>query len=479
MGAFQIPNHTFLLGPRFYFVWMLAAIIAAQASQSIAADARKPNVIVFLSDDVGYGEYGFQGNEQIPTPNIDSIAKGGVRFTQGYVSGPYCSPTRAGLMTGRYQTRFGHEFNEGGATGTANGFGLPLTEKTIANRMQDLGYATCAIGKWHLGGPPNHLPMKRGFDEFFGTVANTPFFNPPNFVDSRQSGEVHPIKDDKFYTTDAYGERAVDWIERHKEAPFFLYVPFNAQHAPLQATEKYLARFPSIADEKRRTFAAMMSAMDDAVGRVLAKIRQMGQEENTLIFFLCDNGGPTPQTTSSNGPLRGFKATTWEGGVRVPFCAQWKGKIPAGQTYEHPIIQLDILPTAVAAAGGKIDPLWKLDGVNLLPYLTGEKKQRPHETLYWRFGEQWAIRHGDWKLVVGNEPGSPATKTKPAELINLAADIGEAKNLAGEQPEKVKELQALLVAWNAEQKDPLWRPNPAAKKKAEKTKNQAKTAPAK
>ncbi|MCI0358405.1 MAG: sulfatase-like hydrolase/transferase, partial [Planctomycetaceae bacterium] len=340
-----------------HFVLLLAAFIAASPNATcLAADAKKPNVIVFLSDDVGYGEYGFQGNKQIPTPNIDSIAKGGVRFTQGYVSGPYCSPTRAGLMTGRYQTRFGHEFNEGGAAGTSNGFGLPLTEKTIANRMHDLGYATCAIGKWHLGGSPEHLPMKRGFDEFFGTVANTPFFNPPRFVDSRKSNEVHPIMDDKFYSTDAYGERAVDWIQQQKDKPYFMYVPFNAQHAPLQATEKYLARFANIEDPNRRTFAAMMSAMDDAVGLVLKKVRELGQEENTLIFVLADNGGPTASTTSQNGPLRGFKATTWEGGVRVPFCAQWKGKIPAGTTYENPIIQLDILPTAIAAAGGQVDP---------------------------------------------------------------------------------------------------------------------------
>ncbi len=457
---------------------LVASVLALMTSVTtcLAADAKKPNVIVFLSDDVGYGEYGFQGNMQIPTPNIDSIAKGGVRFTQGYVSGPYCSPTRAGLMTGRYQTRFGHEFNEGGAAGTSNGFGLPLTEKTFANRMHELGYATCAIGKWHLGGSPEHLPMKRGFDEFFGTVANTPFFKPPRFVDSRKSNEVHAVTDANFYTTDAYGERAADWVERNKDKPYFMYVPFNAQHAPLEATEKHLARFPKIEDEKRRTFAAMMAAMDDAVGLVLAKVRELGQEENTLIFFLSDNGGPTSQTTSSNGPLRGFKATTWEGGVRVPFCVQWKGKIPAGTMYENPIIQLDLLPTAIAAAGGQVDPAWKLDGVNLLPYLTGENKGKPHETLYWRFGDQWAIRHGDWKLVVGNEQGSPATKTKPAELINLASDIGESKNLAASEPRKVEELQKLYASWNAEQEEPRWRPMPGAKKKAQKAKKAAKAA---
>jgi arylsulfatase A-like enzyme len=219
-----------------------------------------------------------------------------------------------------------------------------------------------------------------------------------------------------------------------------------------------------------------MSALDDAVGAVLEKVRDNGHEENTLIFFLADNGGPTAQTTSKNDPLRGFKATTWEGGIRVPFCVQWKGKIPAGKTYEHPIIQLDILPTAVAAAGGKVDPAWKLDGVNLLPYLTGDNASQPHETLYGRFGNQWAIRHGDYKLVVGNEPGMPATPTKTASLFNLAADISEAEDLAAEQPEKVKELAALHAAWNAEQEPPRWRPNPAGKgkNKAGKGKNKAK-----
>ncbi len=429
-----------------------------------AAEERKPNVIVFLSDDVGYGEYGFQGNKEIPTPHIDSIARDGVRFTAGYVSGPYCSPTRAGLLTGRYQTRFGHEWNEGPATEGGREFGLPVEEKTIADRMKSLGYATCAVGKWHLGRGPNFIATARGFDEFYGTVGNTPFFNPPNFIDTRKSPEVTPVKDESFYTTDAYGERAVDWIGRHKDQPFFLYLPFNAQHTPLQATQKYLDRFTGIEDEKRRTFAAMMSAMDDAVGRVLAKVREIGQEENTLIFFLCDNGGPTPVTTSNNGPLRGVKATTLEGGVRVPFCVQWKGRIPAGKTYDQPIIQLDILPTAVAAAGGSVDAAWKLDGVDLMPYLTGKKDGAPHDALYWRFGEQWAIRKGDWKLVASRPDG------KEPKLFNLKDDIGEAKDLTAANPDKAKELQAAWTAWNSELKPPLWKPAPAQQQTKKKKK---------
>lgn len=423
---------------------MRSAIVSCLLSSLLAgaalADAKKPNVIVFLIDDTGWGEIGFQGNQEIPTPNIDTIAKNGIRFTQGYVAATYCSPCRAGLMTGRYPTRFGHEFNS-----VANVTGLSANETTIANRLKTLGYATAAVGKWHLGHQPENRPTKRGFDEFYGTLANTPFFHPTQFVDSRISEEIQQIDDANFYTTDQYAERAVDWIEKQKDQPYFLYVPFNAQHAPLQAPQKYLDRFPSIADEKRKLFAAMMAGVDEAVGRVLEKVRQLGQEENTLVFFFADNGGPTASTTSQNGPLRGFKTTTWEGGTRVPFAVQWKGQIPAGKTYENPIVQLDILPTAIAAAGGTADPSWKLDGVNLLPYLKGENAARPHETLYWRFGDQWAVRHGDLKLVVGNGGG-----TEP-ELYDLAADIGESKNLASEKPEEAKQLLALWQTWNAEQ----------------------------
>jgi arylsulfatase A-like enzyme len=443
--------------------------MAIGAGDHVVAAESKPNIIVFLSDDLGWGELGFQGNKEIPTPHQDSIAKNGIRFTQGYVSGPYCSPTRAGLMTGRYQTRFGHEFNGGGGAGN-NSFGLPLSEKTIADRLKSLGYATAAVGKWHLGAPPKFIATERGFDEFYGTVANTPFFNPPNFIDTRVGTQVQPVKDDSFYTTDAYAARAVDWIEKHKNGPFFLYFPFNAQHAPLQATQKYLDRVASIQDEKRRTFAAMMVAMDDAIGRVLDTLRKHKLEENTLIFYLADNGGPTQQTTSSNLPLRGFKATTSEGGVRVPFAVQWKGRLPAGKTYEHPIIQLDILPTAIAAAGGQVDPAWKLEGVNLLPYLEGKNTGKPHDALFWRFGPQWAIRQGDWKLVTSrvdnNEP----------RLINLADDIAEANDLKAKHPDKVAELTAAWKKWDELNIAPLWTPanQPAATGATETTTKKAK-----
>lgn len=427
------------------FAIAVAALVAGSAGGVSAAD--KPNVVLFLADDEGYGELGCYGNPEIPTPNIDSIAKNGVRFTNGYVSGPYCSPTRAGLMTGRYQTRFGHEWNPP----QGDKYGLPLSETTFANRMKDLGYATACVGKWHLGWAPKFRPTSRGFDEFYGTLANTPFFHPTQWMDTRVSDEVRPtLEDPDLYTTDAYAARAVDWIEKHKDVPYFLYLPFNAQHAPLQAPQKYLDRFPQIADEKRKLFAAMMSAKDDAVGAVLAKVRELGQEENTLIVYLTDNGGPTESTTSKNGPLRGFKMSTLEGGIRVPFMMQYKGKIPAGETYDHPVIQLDLLPTVVTAAGGKTDPAWKLDGVDLMPYLTGKDSGRPHETLYWRMGPQKAVRHGDWKLVASRIDG-PYWK-----LFNLAEDVGEAKDLSAENRDKVKELTALWEAWDAEQAEPLW-----------------------
>lgn len=446
---------------------MVFLSFTAFATFAAAADGKKPNVIIFLSDDVGWGEHGFQGNKQIPTPNIDSIARCGVRCTNAYIAATYCSPSRAGLMTGRYPTRFGHEFNEGAPTpaNKAGVFGLPLTETTLPTRLKALGYATAAIGKWHLGGKPEYLPMSRGFEEFYGTVANTSFFNPRQFVDSRESPDVHPIKDSNFYTTDAYAARAVDWLGKQKDKPFFLYLPFNAQHEPLQAPAKYMDKFTHIADEKRRTFAAVMSAMDDAVGKVLAKVKDMGQEENTLIFYYSDNGGPTKQTTSQNGPLRGFKATTSEGGTRIPFCVQWKGTLPAGVDFNFPIQNLDIQPTILTAAGATIDPAWKFDGVDLLPYLTGKNTARPHETLYWRFGEQWAIRKGDWKLVA-----SRIDQLKP-RLINLAEDIAEANDLSDKEPEKKHELEMAWKAWSAEQSEPLWKPaGPNGRKKPMNTK---------
>jgi len=267
---------------------------------------------------------------------------------------------------------------------------------------------------------------------------------------------------------DAIAERAVDFIKRQKSQPFFLYLAFNAVHTPMQATDKYLARFPHIADEQRRTYAAMLSAMDDGIGKTLAALRAEGLEENTLIVFFNDNGGPTMAGTtingSSNAPLRGSKRQTWEGGIRVAFIIRWKGHLAEGKIDARPIIQLDVLPTALAAAGVQPQPQWQFDGVNLLPFLTDKKSGRPHETLYWRLGEHMAIRKGDWKLVKTKEgplkEANPSTfnDLSSAELYNLAEDIRETRNLAAAHPEKVKELAADWQRWNKELAKPLWSP---------------------
>ena len=430
---------------------------------AVAARAAQPNILVILADDLGWGELGCQGfTREVPTPHIDSLAANGTRFTNGYVSGPYCSPTRAGFMTGRYQQRFGHEFNPGPAASADKTFGLSLKEVTIADRLKAAGYATGWFGKSHLGYEPAFHPLRRGFDEYYGFLGGA-----HSYLDAR-ADRANPIlrgtqvtDDTGGYTTEAFAREAVDFIRRNRERPWFTYLAFNAVHGPLEATEKYLQRFRHVTDPRRRTYCAMESAMDDAIGSVLGALREHRIEENTLIFFFSDNGGPTPGNTSSNGPLRGYKAQTWEGGVRVPFIVQWKGRVPAGRVDPRPVIQLDIHPTALAAAGVTAKPDWRLDGVNLLPFLTGQDASAPHPALFWRFGAQVAVRMGDWKLVKGaGLPGIAAeggrSSIEGAELYNLAEDIGEKNNLAAREPAKVRELAAAWNTWNADNVEPLW-----------------------
>jgi len=421
----------------------------AQSAQT-ASNKLKPNIILILADDLGYADLGIQGCPDIPTWNIDSIGKSGVRFSQGYVSCPLCAPTRAGIMTGRYQQRFGFEYNPGPANMAQPEFGLPLNELTIAERLKKLGYATGMFGKWHLGFKPEFHPTKRGFDEFFGFLGGAHSYLPG----SRQMNDGSLQRGtetvaEKEYLTDALAREAVAFIDRHRNEPFFLYLPFNAVHAPMEATDKYLARFKDIQNDLRRTHAAMLSALDDAVGNVIARLRANKLEDRTLIVFLGDNGGPTTQTTSNNAPLRGFKAQVLEGGIRIPFMMQWKGRLPEGKVDDRPIIALDIHPTAVAAAGGAIDPAWQLDGLNLLPYLTGERSGTPHEKLFWRMGpRQRAIRQGNLKLVW--------SASIQGQLFDVSTDPGESKNLAAERPDDVKKLQAEFDQWNAQLQDPKW-----------------------
>lgn len=448
----------------------------------LAADApRKPNILFIVGDDMGYADVGFHGCKDIPTPNLDSLAKSGVRFTNGYVSGPYCSPTRAGLLTGRYQQRFGHEFNPGGA----GPHGLPTSETTIANRLKGAGYVTGIVGKWHLGAEPAMRPPQRGFDEFFGFLGGAhSYFDVAGMLRGNE-----PVKE-LDYTTDAFGREAVSFIDRHKSESWFLYLAFNAVHTPMHATDDRLAKFAHITDQRRRTYDAMMLAMDEAIGKVRKKLADTGQEQNTLVVFISDNGGPTmPGVTvngSRNDPLRGSKRTTLEGGIRVPFVVSWAGKVKPG-VIELPAIQLDLTATALAVAGIVVQPEWKLDGVNLLPFLMGEKKGVPHDALYWRLGEQMAIRVGDYKLVrydtnADTLTGARRQPVSPPKLYNLALDIGEKNDLASTQPAKVKELQTKWDAWNATLVKPLWGgggsdddgPEPGGpEKKAKKKKKQA------
>lgn len=435
-------------------ILILATLILTGVS--LAASERiadKPNILIIVGDDMGYADVGFHGVEDIPTPNLDALAADGVRFTNGYVSGPYCSPTRAGLLTGRYQNRFGHEFNPGGGEQ-----GLPLSEQTLADRLRAAGYSTGLVGKWHLGNLPAMHPQQRGFDEFFGFLGGAhSYFETKGIL--RGTEPVNELD----YTTDAFGREASGFIEQHKEEPWFLYLSFNAVHTPMHATDDRLSKFSNTADKQRRTYNAMMLAMDDAIGMVRKKLGETGDADNTLIAFISDNGGPTMAGVTVNGsdnaPLRGSKRTTLEGGIRVPYVITWSGRIKPG-IFEQPAIQLDLHATALAAAGVDAKPEWKLDGVNLLPFLSGEKADAPHDALYWRFGKQMAIRSGDWKLVrYDSNADTQSGQTEPvttARLYNLSTDIHEDHDLSDMNPDKVRELQASWDAWDEANVAPLW-----------------------
>lgn len=446
---------------RFVTAAALAVLTGPLVSAWSAEPQRKPNVIVLVADDLGYADLSLHGSKEVATPHIDSIARNGVRCTSGYVSCPYCSPTRAGLLTGRYQQRFGHEFNpqllgQGGA-----GQGLHPDETTIARRLKDAGYATALIGKWHQGEEEKFHPLSRGFDEFFGFLAGA-----HNYLttDDTAYGPIYRGRkrvEFEGHLTDVLAREAIGFIDRHQKEPFFVYLAFNAVHTPLQAPEATLKKFAAIEDPMRRACLAQTAALDDAVGAVLAKLRAAGIEEQTLVFFLSDNGGAIGKFAANgarNTPLRGSKGDTWEGGIRVPFLVQWKGKLPAAKVYNQPVIQLDIFPTSLAAAGVTPQTEWKLDGTNLLPYLEGKETGTPHAALYWRFGEQMALRMGEWKLVradlaTDKQFGNIAREPM---LFNLADDIGEQRDLSASQPERVKEMQQTWQKWNEGLAKPAW-----------------------
>jgi arylsulfatase A-like enzyme len=433
----------------------ITAVLPGTAAfrSATAAEPGRPNILLIVGDDMGYADVGFHGCKDIPTPHLDALAAAGVRCTSGYVTGPYCSPTRAGLLTGRYQQRFGHEFNPSGANG------MPVEEKTLADRLHAAGYKTGLVGKWHLGSLPEQHPQRRGFEEYFGFLGGSHDY----FRDEGILRGNEPVEE-KEYLTDAFGREAVAFIDRHQKAPWFLYLAFNAVHTPMQADDPRLQKFAGIKNPVRQKYAAMMSAMDDAVGRVRKKLADAGLEKNTLVMFVSDNGGPTMPGVTVNGsintPLRGSKRTTLEGGIRVPFVVAWPGVIPPG-TYHQPVIQLDLHATALAAAKVETQSAWKLDGVDLAPYFTGDKNGPPHEALYWRFGSQTAIRMGDYKLVrydsnADTLTGQGGQSVTAAKLYRLSDDLGEQNDLAPTMPERVAGLEKRWNAWNAELVDPLW-----------------------
>lgn len=420
---------------------------ACEPSQEEAI--KPPNIIVIFADDAGYADFSMNGNELIKTPNIDRIAEKGVRFTNAYVSGPVCSPSRAGLLTGRYQQRFGHEYNIGGNFTKTNpdSIGLAEGEITVASYLKRLGYQTGLVGKWHLGERPQFHPNQRGFMEFFGMLKGSSAYHTGkarNIV--RDSEPVHP--DSLGYLTDEFGDEAIDFIDRHQDGPFFLFLSFNAPHTPMHARADYLEEAKSLFEtEQRAVNAAMTRSLDDNVGKVMEQLRSLGLEENTMVIFTNDNGGAMPYNASNNAPFSGTKGTFLEGGIHVPFVMQWPDKIQAGSTFEQPISTLDILPTSLSIAGGIIPE--DVDGVDLMPYLSGKSTDAPHDDLFWRLGHHGAVRSGDWKLIWFDDMAP--------RLYDLSQDVAEQNDISEANPDVTENLLESFHEWEKGLIKPTWR----------------------
>lgn len=423
---------------------------------------QRPNFILIVADDLGYGDLGFTGSTQIKTPNIDRLAANGAVFSQGYVSAPVCSPSRAGILTGRNQVSFGHDNNIGGSQpGFDEAFlGLPLSEKTIADRLHTLGYVNGLVGKWHLGDQPHFHPLKRGFDEFWGYTGggHDYFTSEPDGKGYKSPIECNYKEPSGItYITDDKGTECVDFIGRHKDEPFFLFASFNAPHTPMQATKADLELYQHIENKKRRTYCAMVHRLDVNVGRIMDAVEANGLADNTLIVFISDNGGPTNSNASINAPFNGQKGILLEGGIRTPFIMNWKNTIPEGTVSADPVISLDLAPTFFELAGGKTTEEDQFDGVNLLPYIKGEIDGKPHDSFNWRFTISAVIREGDWKLI--------RLPDRLPVLYNLKEDLSEQHDLALENIEKTKALLKKLGTWDLAQPHPVflegaeWRAN--------------------
>ena len=431
----------------------LTAVQLVSCCFAIAAD--QPNVIVILADDLGYADVGFHGCRDIPTPHLDQLAASGVRCTSGYSSHPFCSPMRAAMMTGKYQQRFGYERNI--AYDPQNRYmGLPASEVTIATRMKAAGYTSGILGKWHLGAARPFHPNQRGFDFFFGFLGGGHQYFDVDLTRPLGEGYYSALQrngkpaDLQRYLTSVLSEEAIRFIEAHQHEAFFLFVSYNAPHAPLQAPENRLRRFALIRDRKRQAYAAMVSVLDDGVGHIVDKLNQLNLRKRTLLFFLSDNGGPERANASRNDPLRGQKGDVYEGGIRVPFVASWPGTLPDDCEFHHPVNSIDVSCTALSLAGVDLKAAG-LDGVDLVPHLTGQTKTQPHDALFWRKenGRAWAVRSGSLKLLKTAQGDAP-------ELYDLEADISETNDLADARAADVEHLMALYERWNVDNKPPFF-----------------------
>ena len=441
---------------RFLYITILLNFFSCGKSNN-----KPPNVIVIISDDQGYADVGFHGSNEIFTPNIDRIAKNGVVFSEGYVSYAVCSPSRAGLITGRYQNRFGYSRNILLAPNDSL-MGLPLSEQTLPDVLNNVDYKTKAIGKWHLGAHKSLVPEKRGFDEFFGFLIGGHRYFPEDLTlndltEARRQMDGYITKiydngkriDTKKYLTEELSDNAVKFIEDNSDNPFFLYLSYNAPHTPLQATTKDLERNKHIDIEKRQTYAAMVSSMDDGIGLILDKLEQKNIFENTIVFFFSDNGGVEWYNFSDNGPLRGIKGDFFEGGIRVPFTMQWPNKIKPGTIYDKPIIALDIFATVASAAKAEKYIKNEIDGVNLIPYLSGNKSGLPHEYLYWK--------NPDKDIDVIRDDRYKYLRIKNDEYIfDLKNDISEESNIIDLSKPIYDRLKFQFKLWEKDMIDPVF-----------------------
>lgn len=423
---------------------MATLLVGCKSINPKIANESKPNIIVILIDDAGYVDFGFMGSKDLETPYIDKLARNGVVFTDAHVTSTVCAPSRAGLISGKYQQRFGFEANGTGSKESGE-IGLAGDVVTIAEVFQQNNYKTIALGKWHLGFNSDDHPNQRGFDDFFGFLGGSRSYFPLENVNKhnmlQKNGERVKFNG---YLTDALGNSAVSFVKENKENPFFMYLAFNAVHTPMHAKKEHLAKYEG---HPRQKLAAMTWSLDENIGKLMKMLASTGQLNNTLIFFLSDNGGAT-NNQSINGPLKGFKGNKFEAGHRVPFIVHWPEKIGGNTIYDGLTSSLDIFKTSIAAANIKENKSWGLDGVNLIPYLSGEKQTDPHSKLFWRKLEKSAVRIGNNKLIKLNEYGSV--------LYNLKTDLGESIDLSTTDTLLHKQLIHELQDWEKEMISPLW-----------------------